>query len=321
MLQAVRARGARCATFRHCAGLHTSRVRCALSEASTRGATAAHDRDITVVGGGVVGLAFVAGLLANKQLPPMQVTLVDATGMGRVRSWAQHKRNLTQSASDSHDGVAWDNRVISMTLDNLAWMKCALFGNALTHIAAIGAYKYLESDRMRGVNRIRVWDGLTDASAEFGTEHVSGASRSETPMLSTMVELSNVQQALLHFIDAQVAEGGNSVQVQLLDDTQVKDISAPDALAWPEVTLENSAGTQTLRTRLLIGADGNNSPVRHFAGIESFGWPYGCKGLVATLRTGMERSAEPLVDGTAYQRFLPTGTLAFLPVRGVNCIC
>ena len=53
-----------------------------------------------------------------------------------------------------------------------------------------------------------------------------------------------------------------------------------DLREWPVVHL---SGGKTLAARLLVGADGANSPVRSFAGIESRGWDYGRHGVVATL--------------------------------------
>lgn len=162
---------------------------------------------------------------------------------------------------------------------------------------------------MRTVERIRVWDGLSDAGAEFGPgPGPDGA-------LSSMVEISNVQQALYRLIQARTAEPSCNVSVEILDKTRVANITAPSQNAWPLLELERENETRAIATRLLVGADGHNSPVRKFSGIESFGWPYHCKGLVATLRTGIApQSAEPLVDQSAWQRFLPTGTLAFLPL-------
>lgn len=60
---------------------------------------------------------------------------------------------------------------------------------------------------------------------------------------------------------------------------------------------------------LLIGADGGRSRVRELCGIGRAGWSYGQTAVVAHLRT--ER---PHRD-TAYQRFLPEGPLALLPLR------
>lgn len=62
-----------------------------------------------------------------------------------------------------------------------------------------------------------------------------------------------------------------------------------------------------------IGADGPNSPVRSFAKIPSYGWSYDTQAIVCT----MEHPPKGPFLGpntTAYQRFLPTGPIAFLPI-------
>jgi len=70
------------------------------------------------------------------------------------------------------------------------------------------------------------------------------------------------------------------------------------------------AGGKTLhlRARLLVGADGARSRVREHAGIRTSGWSYEQKGIVATVRTELPHRE------TAWQRFLPTGPLALLPL-------
>lgn len=60
-----------------------------------------------------------------------------------------------------------------------------------------------------------------------------------------------------------------------------------------------------------VGADGPNSPVRHFSNIETYGHAYPTHAVVATLH-----HPQPTLypNNTAFQRFLPTGPLAFLPL-------
>jgi 2-octaprenylphenol hydroxylase len=60
---------------------------------------------------------------------------------------------------------------------------------------------------------------------------------------------------------------------------------------------------------LVVGADGGKSRVRELCGIGRAGWAYGQSAVVAHLRT------EHPARGTAYQRFLPDGPIAFLPLR------
>lgn len=49
--------------------------------------------------------------------------------------------------------------------------------------------------------------------------------------------------------------------------------------------------------------------MRSFANIDSLGWDYDAQGVVATLKLDPTRP-----NNTAWQRFLPTGPIAMLPV-------
>src|SRR5712692_11990675 len=60
-----------------------------------------------------------------------------------------------------------------------------------------------------------------------------------------------------------------------------------------------------------VGADGINSPVRSYSKIDSYGWNYPTSAIIATL-LHPSRSFPP--NTCAYQRFLPTGPIAFLPL-------
>lgn len=73
------------------------------------------------------------------------------------------------------------------------------------------------------------------------------------------------------------------------------------------VTLELDDGRR-LAARLLVGADGADSTVRRLADITTRGWDYHQTALVATVRTSHPHHE------TAWQRFLPGGPLAFLPL-------
>lgn len=68
-----------------------------------------------------------------------------------------------------------------------------------------------------------------------------------------------------------------------------------------------------LEADLLVGADGRDSWVRRQVGIEVKGWPYGQSAIVATVRP------EHFHRETAWQRFLPSGPLAFLPLPDGLC--
>jgi ubiquinone biosynthesis monooxygenase Coq6 len=62
-----------------------------------------------------------------------------------------------------------------------------------------------------------------------------------------------------------------------------------------------------VKARLVVGADGVNSNLRQLAGLRAPGWKYGLKAAVGTVTTAAPHT-------TAWQRFLPDGPLALLPV-------
>lgn len=164
---------------------------------------------------------------------------------------------------------------------------------------------------------MQVWDGVSGSRISF-----DWASTSSTPpqspqqrTIAYMTENLNLTSALL----ARLEELGG---LTLLDGTHVENIrlgQETDALnlsAWPVVELANG---RRLAARLLVGADGANSPVRAFAGIESRGWDYERHGLVATVQLEGEGWGGAN-EKVAYQRFLPTGPVALLPVRPLTRI-
>jgi 2-octaprenylphenol hydroxylase len=79
-------------------------------------------------------------------------------------------------------------------------------------------------------------------------------------------------------------------------------LRAADALS---ITLESG---EQLSARLVVGADGANSWLRKALKIDTSGRDYGQRALVAHLRSSKPHAA------TAWQRFLPSGPLALLPL-------
>ena len=152
-------------------------------------------------------------------------------------------------------------------------------------------------------NRIQPFDGLyvTDGCSD-------GTLEMERDSMGNMVEILNIQSSLLEKLRVT-----NPAALDILDKTKVQNIeneNPDDPQSWPVVTLDN--GDQ-YKTRLLIGADGFNSPVRHFSKIESRGWFYERFGVVATLKLEY-----PPFKIRGWQRFLPTGPVAHLPLPDTN---
>lgn len=184
---------------------------------------------------------------------------------------------------------------------------------------------------------MQVWDGETGSRISFDWSMETGAFE-DLRTVATMTENANLVRALLAKIDAadttagDGAEGGNlsifsNARVSKIENgTDLED--GPDFSAWPVVSISSpptapaGSGSRTtppsrIAARLLIGADGINSPVRSFANITTDGWDYDRHGVVATLAlTEPDAPPFPLGMRTAYQRFLPSlgGPIALLPL-------
>ena len=126
------------------------------------------------------------------------------------------------------------------------------------------------------------------------------------------------QSSLLHFDCADIGEKilGNivenrNIQLASLERCQQQDNidllcpAKPAALSKNSLTLEDG---RTITATLIVGADGAQSLLRDWKNITTHGWDYQQSAVVCTVTT------EKPHQQTAWQRFLPEGPLAFLPL-------
>jgi len=73
------------------------------------------------------------------------------------------------------------------------------------------------------------------------------------------------------------------------------------------------ADGRMLGARLIVAADGADSQLRGLAGIDTVGWAYSQRAIVCHVQTEKPHRA------TAWQRFLASGPLAFLPLADGRC--
>jgi 2-octaprenyl-3-methyl-6-methoxy-1,4-benzoquinol hydroxylase/2-octaprenylphenol hydroxylase len=136
---------------------------------------------------------------------------------------------------------------------------------------------------------MHVWDGESGAAIDFD------AAAEGRDLLGHIVENNLVQWTLWQALEA--------AGVRRLCPAEVRGIEAREDRA----TLELADG-ESLSARLVVAADGAASPLRGMVGIATRGRDYAQRAVVAHVAT--ERSHEQ----TAWQRFLPTGPLALLPL-------
>ncbi|XMA19463.1 hypothetical protein WAI453_012254 [Rhynchosporium graminicola] len=237
--------------------------------------------DVVCVGGGPAGLSLLAALRSSPATANLRVALVESQDLSKTRAF-------------SLPPAQFSNRCSSLTPSSVRFLD------------NIGAWSHVQRDRVQPYQEMQVWDGLTGARIEFDWP---GEKQGGT--IAYMNENLNLTSGLLKSLEE---VGG----VEVLDGQKVEDIvlgeasQEADFSSWPVVQLSSG---RKLTARLLVGADGANSPVRTFAGIGSKGWDYDRHGIVATIQ--LEGNGWGGGDiKTAYQRFLPTGPVAMLPLPG-----
>ncbi|WRT70252.1 ubiquinone biosynthesis monooxygenase COQ6 [Kwoniella shivajii] len=179
----------------------------------------------------------------------------------------------------------WENRVSSLTWENISWLE------------SIGVWKHIEESRSCPVDEMVIWSNPSPRSNP--TIHFPPLGH---PM-ARMTENMNLQRALLKRIE----EVGKGI-VDIKEQSKVKSMRLGPGERWVGL---NIGEDKWVRGSLVVGADGPNSPVRLFSKIETYGHAYNTHAVVATLN----HPISPLYPNTtAFQRFLPTGPIAFLPL-------
>jgi len=153
------------------------------------------------------------------------------------------------------------------------------------------AWVDIEKTRAAPYERMHVWHG--DVPPHGGEALVFDAAEIGERDLGVIAENAVLQAALVR---AARRAGIHLEQAEL------------EALGQDRAAAVLRLGARSLRTKLVIGADGAQSRVRELAGLFATRTDYGQTAIVAMVSTAKSHAR------TAWQRFLGTGTLAFLPL-------
>ncbi|MBF0281093.1 MAG: UbiH/UbiF/VisC/COQ6 family ubiquinone biosynthesis hydroxylase [Zetaproteobacteria bacterium] len=154
---------------------------------------------------------------------------------------------------------------------------------------AIGVWERLQTVASP-IHTMRIWDNQHAGGIRFDAEEIKKTA------LGYLIENSKMQEAM---------------KLTLLQDVNIELYYPAVIQSWQrnngklQVRFEDG---RVVETPLLVGADGANSWVRSNAEIHLYEHDMHQKGIVANIRTQLPH------QNSAYQRFLPTGPLAFLPM-------
>ena len=214
--------------------------------------------------------------LASSRAITHDVVVVGAGIVGATLACALAQSGLRVALLDKATS-ATDRRVSALTLAG-----ARLFQN-------IGVWPRIDATLQHPIARMHVWEesGHIDfTAAEIGVAY-----------LGYVVSNAALMTALNECLRA-------STQIDICVPC------APNEIVADSDGVEIHANGRTLRARLLVGADGAQSQVRALAQIATRAHAYAQQGIVAEVSTARPNR------GTAWQRFLPSGPLALLPLAG-----
>ena len=176
--------------------------------------------------------------------------------------------------------------------DDVALRVSAISAGSARLYRAIGAWDAVAAARASPFRQMRVWDASQSADGPEALRF--DAAEFALPELGFIVENLLLQDALLQLVE----NAGVTVQFA----TQIH------AVRYPGTRVELVCGDETLHADLVIGADGVSSAVRQQARIGVTSWRYGQSALVTHVRPERDHGE------CAWQRFLPEGPIALLPL-------
>ncbi|PKA55098.1 Zeaxanthin epoxidase, chloroplastic [Apostasia shenzhenica] len=158
----------------------------------------------------------------------------------------------------------------------------------ISFLKEVGAWEYVEQQRHAFFNQMQVLFN-TNAFLVYIWENNAGICVVENKVLCSSL-LSSLQECPM--------------------DDQSAVASSDSISEWSNLSSAVKLGLsdgQSLYAKLVVGSDGAKSQVREIAGIKTTGWNYTQSAVICTVEHSIENHC-------AWQRFLPSGPIALLPI-------
>ncbi|MEH6568466.1 MAG: UbiH/UbiF/VisC/COQ6 family ubiquinone biosynthesis hydroxylase [Halioglobus sp.] len=230
--------------------------------------------------------------------PRFDVTIIGAGIAGSALAGVLSGHGLSIALVEGQPLAAAETAIESeseRTVSGFDARVSALTPNSQALLSSIGAWDGIAAQRVCPYRHMTVWDADGTGIIEFDCADVS------VPELGHIVENRVIVNALLGRVR-------NAKDITVFNPARLAMCSVLES-GGCQVELEDG---RRFLTGLLVAADGALSKVRTLLEFETREWDYGHRAIVATVQ--LEHSHQ----ATAWQRFLPTGPLAFLPLPQVG---
>jgi 2-octaprenylphenol hydroxylase len=212
------------------------------------------------------------------------VAIVGAGMVGAALALALARAGFDVAMVESRAPASWRSE------DEVDLRVVALASSSIAMFERLDVWTTIRAARACAYRRMRVWDALAPGQLHFDAAD-DGANA-----LGYIVESRLIQHVLWQTLQADVRIA----------------LHCPARVAASEVDGERRAlqldDGSRIAAQLVVAADGADSALRDLLGIATHDRDYAQRAVVAHVRT--ERAHE----NTAWQRFLPNATIAFLPL-------
>lgn len=183
--------------------------------------------------------------------------------------------------------TTWNNNTYDLRVSAITPFSQKIFQK-------IDAWSAIQAERVSAFHKMHVWDAASDGVLDFDSAEVG------VTQLGWIIENRVMQKALFERLK-------HYSNINFICPFQLETLEFSS-----EKVYVGALHTAPISAQLLIAADGAESKVRKLANIAIKTHSYAHTALVATVRT------EKTHEETAWQKFLTTGPLAFLPLSDPN---
>ncbi len=226
------------------------------------------------------------------------VLIVGAGMVGLTLALALRKQSQLKIAMVDTNAVAELDDELDVRVSAINVASKNIFAN-------LGIWPAIENSRVQGYQHMHVWDKAGLGKLDFSAKDSGGLPPEEN--LGWIIENKVIRHALWQ--QAQADDG-----IHFFTDNKLASISHGESEVFATFSHDteqgaNSAPIQPIIAKLVVGADGANSWVRQQMNMEMIFKDYDHHAIVATVECPQGHK------NTAWQVFLPTGPLAFLPLK------